>query len=107
MPKQVLTRRSLLKQARSGHDVVTIPSWYVSGQAERLEPMDDLVAQLTRQNGKIDWTAEYLGRFDGPPCRSRPAARRCPPAPASICCAITPVSTSQRCTRPARRRTRS
>src|SRR3954452_22558852 len=40
-------------QARSGHDVVTIPSWYVSGQAERLEPVDDLVAQLAEQNGKI------------------------------------------------------
>ena len=52
-------------QARSGHDVVTIPSWYVSGQAERLEPMDDLVAQLAAQNGKIDWTAEYLGKIDG------------------------------------------
>ena len=52
-------------QANSGHDVVTIPSWYVSGQAERLEPVDDLVAQLTKQNGKIDWTAEYLGKFDG------------------------------------------
>ncbi len=52
-------------QARSGHDVVTIPSWYVSGQVERLEPVDDLIAQLTQQNGKIDRTAEYLGKFDG------------------------------------------
>jgi ABC-type glycerol-3-phosphate transport system substrate-binding protein len=52
-------------QARSGHDVVTIPSWYVSGQAERLEPMDELVEQLSKENGKIDWTAEYLGKFDG------------------------------------------
>src|SRR6185437_3951946 len=40
-------------QARSGHDVVTIPSWYVAGQYERLEPMDDLVAELSQQNGKI------------------------------------------------------
>ena len=52
-------------QARSGHDIVTIPSWFVSGQVERLEPVDDLIAPLVAQNGKIDWTAEYLGKFDG------------------------------------------
>jgi ABC-type glycerol-3-phosphate transport system substrate-binding protein len=52
-------------QARSGHDIATIPSWYVSGQVERLEPVDDLITALVDQNGKIDWTAEYLGKFDG------------------------------------------
>jgi len=52
-------------QSRSGHDIATIPSWYVSGQVERLEPVDDLIPILSEQNGKIDWTAEYLGKFDG------------------------------------------
>src|SRR5437764_11610153 len=52
-------------QARSGHDIATIPSWYVSGQADRLEPVDDLIPALVEQNGKLDWTAEYLGKFDG------------------------------------------
>ena len=52
-------------QAGAGHDIVTIPSWYVSGQVERLEPMDDLIPLLVEQNGKLDWTAEYLGKFDG------------------------------------------
>ena len=52
-------------QAGAGHDIATIPSWYVSGQVERLEPVDDLVAALVEQNGKLDWTAEYLGKFDG------------------------------------------
>ena len=52
-------------QARSGHDIATIPSWYVSGQVDRLEPVDDLIPPLVEQNGKLDWTAEYLGKFDG------------------------------------------
>jgi ABC-type glycerol-3-phosphate transport system substrate-binding protein len=52
-------------QARAGHDVATLPSWYVSAQVERLEPVDDLISTLVEQNGKIDWTAEYLGKFDG------------------------------------------
>jgi ABC-type glycerol-3-phosphate transport system substrate-binding protein len=52
-------------QAGSGHDIATIPSWYVSGQVDRLEPVDDLIPPLVEQNGKLDWTAEYLGKFDG------------------------------------------
>jgi ABC-type glycerol-3-phosphate transport system substrate-binding protein len=52
-------------QARSGHDIATIPSWYVSGQVERLEPVDELIPVLVEQNGKLDPTAEYLGKFDG------------------------------------------
>ncbi|HYM71474.1 MAG TPA: extracellular solute-binding protein [Stellaceae bacterium] len=52
-------------QAGSGHDIATIPSWYVSGQVERLEPVDDLIPPLVEQNGKLDWTAEYLGKFNG------------------------------------------
>jgi ABC-type glycerol-3-phosphate transport system substrate-binding protein len=52
-------------QARSGHDIATLPSWYVSGQVERLEPIDDLIPALVEQNGKLDPTAEYLGKFDG------------------------------------------
>src|SRR5438105_1700477 len=52
-------------QARSGHDIATIPSWYVSGQAERLEPVDELIAPLVAQNGKLDPMAEYLGKLDG------------------------------------------
>jgi len=52
-------------QARAGHDIATLPSWYASAQVERLEPVDDLVAALEQQNGKLDRTAEYLGKFDG------------------------------------------
>ena len=52
-------------QAGAGHDIATIPSWYVSGQVERLEPVDDLIPPLVEQNGKLDPTAEYLGKFDG------------------------------------------
>src|SRR5580765_7571583 len=44
-------------QARAGHDIATLPSWYASAQVERLEPVDDLVAALEQQNGKLDRTA--------------------------------------------------
>jgi ABC-type glycerol-3-phosphate transport system substrate-binding protein len=68
-------------QARSGHDIATIPSWFVSGQVERLEPVDDLVAPLVEQNGKLDPMAEYLGKFDGH-WRALPVSTGSPTLPA-------------------------
>jgi ABC-type glycerol-3-phosphate transport system substrate-binding protein len=68
-------------QARSGHDVATIPSWYVSSQVERLEPVDDLIPALVEQNGKLDPTAEYLGKFDGH-WRALPVSTGSPTLPA-------------------------
>ena len=68
-------------QARSGHDIATIPSWFVSGQAERLEAVDDLVAPLVEQNGKLDPMAEYLGKFDGH-WRALPVSTGSPTLPA-------------------------
>jgi ABC-type glycerol-3-phosphate transport system substrate-binding protein len=52
-------------QARSGHDVLSIPTWYVLGHADDLEPMDDLVKTLIAQNGNPSTDAEYLGTRDG------------------------------------------
>jgi hypothetical protein len=63
-------------QARSGHDIATIPSWYVSGQADRLEPVDDLIPPLVEQNASstgrrnISASSTAIGRR----CRSRRAA---------------------------------
>jgi len=52
-------------QAKSGHDVLTIPTWYVVGHADDLEPVDDLVKSLIAENGKVRADAEYLGTQDG------------------------------------------
>src|ERR1700753_543612 len=31
-------------QSRSGHDILAFPTWYASGNADNLEPVDDIVA---------------------------------------------------------------
>src|SRR5436853_5516721 len=52
-------------QARSGHDVMSIPTWYAAGQAENLTPLDDVMQDLIAKNGKVSQAAEYLGKQDG------------------------------------------
>jgi ABC-type glycerol-3-phosphate transport system substrate-binding protein len=52
-------------QAKSGHDILTMPTWYATGHADDLEPVDDLVKSLVAQNGKVNTVAEYLGTVDG------------------------------------------
>ena len=51
-------------QAKSGHDVLSIPTWYAAGQAENLEPLDDVMKSLIAENGKVSAAAEYLGKQD-------------------------------------------
>jgi ABC-type glycerol-3-phosphate transport system substrate-binding protein len=52
-------------QAKSGHDLLSIPTWYAAGQAENLEPVDDIMKSLIAENGKVSQAAEYLGKQDG------------------------------------------
>jgi len=52
-------------QAKSGHDVLSIPSWYAAAQAENLVPLDDVMKSLIDQNGKVSQAGEYLGKQDG------------------------------------------
>ena len=52
-------------QARTGHDILSFTAWYAPGQAENLEPVDDLMATLIRENGAVSAGAEYLGKQDG------------------------------------------
>src|SRR5689334_11501089 len=33
-------------QAKSGHDILSIPTWYASAQADNLVPMDDVMQKL-------------------------------------------------------------
>ena len=52
-------------QAKSGHDVLQFTSWYATGQAENLEPVDDVVGAIIAQNGSPTKAAEYLGKSNG------------------------------------------
>ena len=52
-------------QARSGHDMLTMPSWYAAAQTDNLEPADDIWAELTKRYGETSAGDEYLGRQKG------------------------------------------
>ena len=49
-------------RARSGHDIMQMPSWWPHAHANNLEPVDDIVTELIKQNGAVDDTTTYLGR---------------------------------------------
>src|ERR1700675_3085905 len=52
-------------QARSGHDILAMPTWWPQDQARNLEPVDDVMEQLIKQNGAVNGTVEYLGKAGG------------------------------------------
>jgi ABC-type glycerol-3-phosphate transport system substrate-binding protein len=52
-------------QAKTGHDILSFTAWYAPGQAENLEPVDDVMAALIQQHGQVSPGAEYLGKQDG------------------------------------------
>lgn len=52
-------------QAKAGHDMLYIASWMASRQAEHLEPVDDIMADLIKENGDVSDVAKYLGRING------------------------------------------
>ena len=52
-------------QARSGHDIMAMPTWQPADHAKSLEPVDDIMKALIEQNGAVNKTVEYLGRSDG------------------------------------------
>src|SRR4030088_415536 len=46
-------------QARSGHDIFAFPTWQPADHANRLEPVDDIMTDLIKQNGAVNPTVEY------------------------------------------------
>src|SRR6267143_6204434 len=48
-------------QAKSGHDILAMATWWPHSQAELLEPMNDVVTPLIAQNGAVNDTVKYLG----------------------------------------------
>ncbi len=52
-------------QAQSGHDILTMGSWWPQAYSEQLEPVSDIVEPLIQQSGKVNGTVEYLGKANG------------------------------------------
>jgi hypothetical protein len=52
-------------QARSGHDMLTFLAWAAAAQMDNLEPVDDIMAPLIAQNGKISQGIEYVAKQKG------------------------------------------
>lgn len=49
-------------QAKAGHDILAMPTWWPHAQAELLEPCNDIMPELIKQNGAVNLTVEYLGK---------------------------------------------
>jgi hypothetical protein len=52
-------------QAKAGHDILAMATWWPHANTELLEPMDDVMTQLIAQNGAVNGTVEYLGKANG------------------------------------------
>jgi ABC-type glycerol-3-phosphate transport system substrate-binding protein len=52
-------------QAKSGHDLIHLPSWQPARNADVLEPVDDVMADLVKQNGDVSSVAKYLAQIKG------------------------------------------
>lgn len=49
-------------QARKGHDILPVANWEVRNLADRMEPMDDVIAHLQKQYGEYAPAYSYLGK---------------------------------------------
>ena len=52
-------------QAKAGHDIMGLRTWYVSSQAEKFVPVDDIVEPVIKAYGPIATSAEYCGKIGG------------------------------------------
>ena len=52
-------------QAKSGHDILAMNTWLPHSLAESIEPVNDVVEPLIKQNGDVNGTVKYLGVADG------------------------------------------
>jgi ABC-type glycerol-3-phosphate transport system substrate-binding protein len=52
-------------QARSGHDMLAFSTWLPAAYSDQLVPVNDIMEPLIKQNGPVNATVEYLGRFEG------------------------------------------
>src|ERR1700730_9134179 len=63
-PKMMLTAAAEA-QARSAHDIITLPLWYGPAQTANLENSDDVWAELIKRHGETTASMTYVGKQDG------------------------------------------
>jgi ABC-type glycerol-3-phosphate transport system substrate-binding protein len=51
--------------AKSGHDILAMPTWWPQAQSDLLEPVNDIMEPLVKQNGEVNGTVKYLGQSNG------------------------------------------
>ena len=96
-------------QAKAGHDIMGLRTWYVSSQADKFVPVDEIVEPVVENNtARSPKSAEYCGKIGGhwmavPTSYGSGAS---PPCAVSTISRIMSGSTCRRCIRPARRPTR-
>ena len=52
-------------RAKTGHDIFALPTWDVTIHKDVLEPVDDMMAELTKKYGPYEDRAAYLCKHDG------------------------------------------
>ncbi|NPU12777.1 extracellular solute-binding protein [Bradyrhizobium sp. 83012] len=51
--------------AKSGHDLMAMPTWWPHANAELLEPVNDIMEPIIKENGEVNGTVKYLGQSGG------------------------------------------
>ena len=73
-------------QAKSGHDILAMPTWWPHANSDLLEPVNDIMEPLIKQNGEVNGTVQVsrpARRQVARRSRHASAARSRAPAPAS------------------------
>jgi ABC-type glycerol-3-phosphate transport system substrate-binding protein len=52
-------------QAQSGHDIFQMPTWWCHSNSDLLEPVNDIMEPIIKENGEVNGTVKYLGTLDG------------------------------------------
>jgi ABC-type glycerol-3-phosphate transport system substrate-binding protein len=52
-------------QAKHGHDILAMATWWPHSNAELLEPVNEIVDPYIKQNGEVNDTVRYLGQANG------------------------------------------
>ncbi len=52
-------------QAKSGHDMITLPTWYGPAHTPDLENSDDVWAELIKRHGPTTTSMTYVGKQEG------------------------------------------
>ena len=52
-------------QAKAGHDIYAMATWWPHAYAELLEPVNGIMVPVLAENGAVNDTVKYLGQADG------------------------------------------